>query len=103
MEGGPPQEAAQLVIIMHPIYLDLGNSACVFLKKMHMEERRQDQDLADIKVEKKNAEQPQFLQAMHTGKTIKWPTWTYITAVEVSFSERAGLSINCSKQSIAAE
>lgn len=53
MEGGPPQEAAQLVIIMHPIYLDLGNSACVFLKKMHMKERRQDQDLADIKVEKK--------------------------------------------------
>lgn len=53
MEGGPPQEAAQLVIIMHPIYLDLGNSACVFLKKMHMKERRQYQDLADIKVEKK--------------------------------------------------
>lgn len=53
MEGGPPQEAAQLVIIMHPIYLDLGNSACVFLKKMNMKERRQYQDLADIKVEKK--------------------------------------------------
>lgn len=88
---------------MYPFYLDLRNSACLFLKLMHMKERRQDQDLADIKVEKKNAEQPQFLQAVHTGKAIKRPTWAFITAAEVSFLARASLSMNCNKQNIAAE
>lgn len=68
--GGSPQKAAQPVIIMYPLYLDLRNSAFLFLKLMRMKERRQDQDLADIKVGKKDAEQPQFLQAVHTGKAI---------------------------------
>lgn len=53
MVGTPPQEAAQMVIIMYPFYLDLRNSSCLFLKLMHMKERRQDQNFADIKVEKK--------------------------------------------------
>lgn len=53
MRGGPPQEGAQLVIIMYPFYLGLRNSASLFVKLIHMKERRQDQDLADIKVEKK--------------------------------------------------
>lgn len=53
MVGGPPQEAAQLVIIMYPFYLDLRNSASLFLKLMHMKERKQDQNLADIKAGEK--------------------------------------------------
>lgn len=53
MMGIPPREAAQMVIIMHPFYLDLRNSPCLFLKLMHLKEKRQDQNLADIKVEKK--------------------------------------------------
>lgn len=53
MVGTPPQEAAQMVIIMYPFYLDLRNSSCLFLQLMHMKERRQDQNFADIKVEKK--------------------------------------------------
>jgi len=56
---------------MYPFNLDLRNSACLFLKLMHKKEKRRDQDLADMKVEKKNAEQPRFLQVMRTGKAIK--------------------------------
>lgn len=51
--GTPPQEAAQIVIIMYPFYLELRNSSCLFLKLMHVKERRQDQNLADIRVGKK--------------------------------------------------
>lgn len=51
--GIPPQEAAQMVIIMYPFYLDLRNSPRLFLKLMHLKEKRQDHNLADIKVEKK--------------------------------------------------
>lgn len=44
-----------------------------------------------------------FLQVLHSIKAIKCSAWAYITAVEVSFLERASLSINCSEQNIAAE
>lgn len=53
MVGTPPQETAQMVIIMYPFYLDLRSSSCLFLKLMDMKERRQDQNLADIKVGEK--------------------------------------------------
>lgn len=53
MVGTPPQEPAQMVIIMYPFYLDLRNSSCLFLKLTYTKERRKDQNLADIKMGEK--------------------------------------------------